>query len=324
MIMKKHLFHLLIAFLTLCAVVLLFYFSSWKNSSQLQGKLVFANTYNHGLALDKIKIKTAEDDVELVYENNYWLLNSSNKYYADFSKIHNLLTFFNKTTFEVKLPSSDEEIKNNFLNNPVEQKEGSGVLLQTFSKGKLLDEVVLGKNSVGNSYFFAKNFSDDYIWLIDNYFDLPTTISSWLPAPVFSVLGDTVESVKIDGEIAQRDNENTYFTNAEGKKVVIDALFNVFMNVFIKDVWDETGFNKNVKVISERKIEIITFSGLKVECKVFVAENNQIWINIKLLTTPLPKTVIHDYIKDNLFLYDGKYFNVSSNQGHVLKYFRLL
>ena len=321
--MKKHLFLFAIAVLTLVGVIMLFYFSSWKNSSQLQGKLVFANTYNQGLILDKIKIKTAEENVELVYEDNYWLLNSSHKYYADFSKIHKLLTFFNKTTFEVRLPSSEEDVKNNFLNNPEVQRDNSGILLQTFSKGKLLDEIILGTNSVGGNYFFAKNFDDDYIWLIDNYFDLPTTIYGWLPAPVLNILIDTVESVRIDDEIAQRVNKNAYFSDSEGRKVVVDALLNVFMNVFIRDVWDEAGFKKNVKVINERKIELVTFNGLKIECRVFVAENNQVWINIKLLTTPLPKTVVHDYIKDNLFLYDGKYFNVASNQGHVLRYFRL-
>ena len=51
---------------------------------------------------------------------------------------------------------------------------------------------------------------------------------------------------------------------------------------------------------------------------------NDIWFSIKLLTTPLPMKIVNDYIKDNSFLYDDWYFKASSEQGHILRDFRLM
>ncbi len=321
--MKKHLLFLAVACFCLFFVVMLFYFSAWKNNSKLQGALVFANTYNDGLVLDKIKIITADDVIELIYKDKYWMINSSTKYYADFSKIHKLLTFFNNSVYMVKMPLTEGDVQNNFLNNPLTDKENSGMLIQTYADEKLLDEIILGRKNVDDKYFFAKNFKDKYIWITDNYFEIPVDVKGWLPAPVFSVEPSSMEYVAIDEKKVQRKRGEKIFSDQNGKKIVADPLLNVFSNIFIYDVADKDNFEKIAEIELKRKVELISYDGLKIEAEVFVLKNKEVWINIKLLTTLLPKTMVKDYIKDNSFLYNGKYFKISSEQGHILRYFRL-
>ena len=61
-----------------------------------------------------------------------------------------------------------------------------------------------------------------------------------------------------------------------------------------------------------------------IKIDLYYSDTNKVWCKIKLSSTSLPLYVINDYINDNKFLYDGWYFEISPEQGHILRDFRLL
>ena len=74
----------------------------------------------------------------------------------------------------------------------------------------------------------------------------------------------------------------------------------------------------------ERVSTITTFFGLVFDINLYYQDNNKVWCSIKLSTTSLPLSVVNDYINDNKFLYDDWFFEISSDQGHILRDFRLM
>ena len=61
---KKIKIVLLAAFAILVVVFVSAYVISEVSLGKMQGKLVFAKSYNHGDKIDKVIIKTAEDEIE--------------------------------------------------------------------------------------------------------------------------------------------------------------------------------------------------------------------------------------------------------------------
>ncbi|MBE6443402.1 MAG: DUF4340 domain-containing protein [Alphaproteobacteria bacterium] len=312
----------MISFLALMAVLILIYTILWYNGGKLQGKMVFANSYNNGEKVDKINIITAEDAVELELKNSYWLVKGKGEYYADFSKVHSFLTSVNSSSYLVKMPFSQELLANKYLYNPKEQKENSGMLVQIFAGDVLLDEIIIGLPDEDKKYYFVRNIDDDSVWQIDGNFKLPIMEKDWLLTPVFSVSPNTIESLGINNNIVTREDEHSDFTNEKGYKVNADVLTNILNYIEIQDAVkaDKADFeNFDIK-----EIYATTFYGLKVNLTLYYNNQNDIWFSIKLLTTPLPMKIVNDYIKDNSFLYDDWYFKASSEQGHILRDFRLM
>ncbi len=310
------------SFLLLSIALLLVYGMLWYNGSKLQGKLVFANSYNNGEKVDKINIITAEDKVKLELEDNYWLVKGKGKYYADFSMVHNFLTSINNSSYLMKVPFNKELLDNKYLNNPNEQKENSGMLVQIFADNVLLDEIIIGLPDEDKKYYFARNIDDGSIWMIDGNFKLPIMEKDWLLHPVFSVSQKSLESVEIKNVVVQREDEYKDFLDEKGYKVNVNPIIDILSFVEIQDAVkaDKADFeNFDIK-----EIYATTFYGLKVNLTLYYNDKNDIWFSIKLLTTPLPMKIVNDYIKDNSFLYDDWYFKASSEQGHVLRDFRLM
>ena len=65
-------------------------------------------------------------------------------------------------------------------------------------------------------------------------------------------------------------------------------------------------------------MEIITFQGLVFYLDFYNNEHNEEWLHITLSTTPLPMSIVNDYIKDNKFLYEGWYFRLSPETSKIL------
>ena len=54
-----------------------------SDSAKLQGKLVFANTFDYGDKVDKIIITTSDDTIELHQEKSFWYVQRGRAYRLD-------------------------------------------------------------------------------------------------------------------------------------------------------------------------------------------------------------------------------------------------
>ena len=292
-----------------------------SDSAKLQGKLVFANTFDYGDKVDKIIITTSDDTIELHQEKSFWYVMNKGGYFADFKLIHNFLTSINESIYSVKLPDDKNLIEEKCLQNPMTQKNKSGILIQTYANEKMLDEIIVGVADNQGKYFFARRPQSNDIWLIDGNFNLPINAKYWLLHPVLSIPYTSVESVTLANKYVQRENKNGYFINENGNMVNINPLLNVLTKVIIVDAEKAKIFDNNM--YKEKIIDVITFYGLEFICRVYYNQDD-VWLNVALTTTPLPMKPVIGYINDNRFLYDGWFFKISPEQGHILRDFYIM
>lgn len=311
-----------VAFLTL--VVGIVYLYVWNNDSKLQGKLVFSETYNNGNLIDKIVLQSSDETVVLLQNDSYWLIENKNNYYADFVLVNMLLNSLNKSIYSTKFPYDKNVVAEKLLNNPEKISEDSGLLIKTYIKDKLIDEIVVGLPDESQNYYFARNLKDDNIWLISERFNFPIYSRDWIVKPIIDIPEKLIETIQIDDKSVGRFDEFTPFHNEKNEVVNIKFFIDELTKLFAVDAIPASEFEKNITDdVKIKKITINTFMGLVVELNLYYSDVNKVWGKIKLSTTSLPIYVVNDYINDNKFLYEGWYFEISPNQGHILRDFRL-
>ena len=77
---------IVVAFLVVVAIVLVWggiYFSIGQNDAKMQGKLVFAQTFNQGEKIDHIVITTSDDVIDLRQEKSFWYVQRGRAYCED-------------------------------------------------------------------------------------------------------------------------------------------------------------------------------------------------------------------------------------------------
>lgn len=315
----------IVSVVCLLFVIGIIYLFVWGNASKLQGKLVFAQTFNKGILIDKIEIQTNEETVVLNQKDSFWSVENNNNYYADFSLMNVLLTSLNKSIYSIKFPYNQEIAYEKYLNNPDKFEQNSGMLIKTYVKGEKIDEILIGLSDESKKYYFSRNMKDDNIWLISENFNLPIYSKDWLIRPVLVVPAKQIELIEIDGKKVRRYDEYTSFYNEKDEVVNVSVLTDTLSRLFIDNAQKKDDFEKNMLPgMKVKNIKITTFFGLVFDINLYYQDNNKIWCSIKLSTTSLPLSVVNDYINDNKFLYDDWFFEISSDQGHILRDFRLM
>lgn len=298
---------------------------AYRNNAKLQGRLVFAKTFDLGHKLNRITVTAAEGVTELKQENSYWRVENKGNYYADFALLHRFLSSVNKSAYMIRLPYDENLAKDKYLLNPEKEKEDSGLLIRTYVDDTLLDEVIIGLSDDGGRYFFARDMRTDEIWLINGEFNLPVMPEYWLLRPVLAISQRVVESLTVDGETVQREIEGGLFFDEKKRVVSAAPLLDVLGNITIVDAMPAEQFKQSgLDKLPARVIKAVTFYGLEFICTVYAGADAKVWLNVKLSTTPLPMAAVNDYIRDNRLLYDGWYFEISPEQRHILRDFRLI
>ena len=208
--------------------------------------------------------------------------------------------------------------------NPAKFEQNSGMLITTYANGKKIDEMIVGLADESKNYHFARNLKDNNIWLISESFNLPIYSKDWILRPIVSLPIKHTEIIQIDDKQINKLDELTPFYDEKGEVVNVDILTDVLSNMYAVDAIPQEEFEKNITNKTKRKnIKIFTFVGLVFELDIFSTDDKKVWCKIKLSTTSLPMRVVNDYINDNKFLYENWYFEISSEQGHILRDFRL-
>lgn len=322
---KRYLFKVVMAVAVVFVVTVVTIVSMMiVKSNEMQGKLVFASTYDDGENVDKIVITTAEDVIELNQNDSFWTVKNKDGYFADFTYIHKLLTSINTSVYSIKLPFDDKLIKEKYLVNPEVEKEGSGMLIRTYVGDELLDELIIGLSDEDGTYFYARSMQDD-IWMIDGQFDLPITSEGWLLKPILSIPKGAIETIKIGENYISRSVKNGDFFDEKGMKVSTFILEDLLSGLNVFSAVKEENFKKqSLTIKKEKQFEIETFYGLKFILNLYIDGNNIGWLNIKLSKTPLPIASVNDYIRDNSFLYDGWFFALYPSHTKILENFNLI
>lgn len=307
------------AIIAVVAVASFFAYFKWSAEPQYQGQLVFNHTYDSGDKVDKIIIDNANGSVELNKIDGYWRLGNFDNYFADFNTIKTFLDMLNSSIYVMAIPSAKGQKDNVALQNPLKQKEFAGTLVRTYAQGKLLNEIIIGLRASENKNYFARNPNSDDVWLISWDHDIPLVAQDWLPHPILDIPNAAIEILSIDRKNLTRQISSDKFRDRFNTEIDIDWLLYNLTSFDIDEVLSQKSFETRYPDVDVKKIyDITTFYGLIFEVLFYDGGDDKAWVNIKLSADNLPKAAVHDYIKDNSFLFDGWYFSVSPRQKDFL------
>ncbi len=302
--------------------------SNFYHPQQNRGRLVFPNTVEEGLDLNKIIITGAEGRISLRLESNYWVVGEADFYYAGLERLNDLFNNLNNATYYHQQPFSEKALLEDRLADPGRNrnKEEAGVLVETFNNDKPLEKIIIGKSVSSGAYSFARPAGKDEIWLIDGRYDLPQEPSAWLMQPILNYPPEITEKIFIQDAASQqsasRQTRYLPFVNHEKNIVKPDVLLEKLDFLIAGDVLSAQNFDENLYP-KRRTIRLTTFSGLITTINLF-HDDQDFWIYIKLSTTNLPTAAVNAYIKDNSFLYDGWFFKISAAAGRTLANYQLI
>lgn len=315
---KKNLYYaaaLLAAALVLMVSAMLF--TDFKYPAQSQGTLVFADSFKKGAELDKIVIENPRGTITLELQDNLWRVKEAGGYFANTYLLNKLLVDINTSAFYSRRENTPRAIKDFALEMPQ-----SGTRISTYGGSNKYNTVTIGKPADNRQYRFAL-LENGEIWLVSGAFELPEEKYSWLLQPVLELPPSLIETIRFykDGKVISAGRQEPYqdFSDSSARSIKAKTLTNLLSHLTVDDISGSKGFDKGGLTLSQR-MEIITFQGLVFYFDFYEnTAHDETWIQITLSTTPLPMSVVNDYIKDNRFLYDGWYFKLPPASGEILK-----
>ena len=319
------------ALLVLLAAVLLSVSGIWHHQSLLQpensGRLVFAQTYNHGSDLSKVIITTPQQNkITFELENNLWEVKEADYYFADMKLLNQLFITMNTSRLLYRQPYSNNLLNQAYLHNPLNRRnQYNGYAIQTYdNRGQLLDEFIVGHKTANRTFQYIKAIGQDEIWLTDGNYQLPQDPASWLIQPITDYSADMIENIGIteneSRSFIQREDLPYPFINAAGDVVNPTALLERFNYLIAEKILSAQNFDERL-FPNHREIILTFFNGLRVQVNLFYDSANY-WLKIKLSATDLPTLPVKAYINDNKYLYEDWYFKIPSSAGEVLSQYK--
>lgn len=318
---------ILLLLVSLLFAGLVVYMMNQAQYKKMSGNLVFENSYRNPLFINKIVIKSSQNEATLVLDDNFWKVKEADYYYANLILTNDLFMNINNSRFHTKLTYSDDLLKKVGLVNPnVANQSDYGKIITLYNQDNVvLNSFIIGRNSDNDLYTFIKPIDKDEIWLVTGKYSLPNQIYSWLQQPLLELDNDSISRITVNenGEekSASRVNQYTSFFDENHNKTYVRLLTEELSYLSFEDAKSVQNFDESLYSY-HKEIKVETFSGLIATLYMF-SDKKDYWLKFSLSTTNLPTTNISDYIKDKSFLYDGWFFKLSPEKGRLLLSFNI-
>ena len=288
----------------------------------MAGQLVFAETSTQGAHLDKVTLTTSQNKTTLQLKDGFWRVVEGNNYYASMSLTNSLFIAMNKSRYFTSIDTQGRDLGEYFLNIPQTGDSKSGILIQTFAKDKILDEIILGGTTPDNTYSYIRKPNQNEVWMINNDFTIPQKTYSWFQQPLLNYSANQIRMYKtqINEQYVEykRSRPSDDFIGLNNKYEPLHILSEAFSYMTFSDVIPSQELDKN-KYPYHRQIEITLFNGLVTTMDIYTdKDKTDYWSNIKISTNRLPTLGVNDYIKNNEFLYEGWTFKLAPEIGNIL------
>ena len=164
---------------------------SWEQQDSAIGELLFPEFPLNDIT--KLLITSKENSVELVKDSDAWVVKTAHSYYADFSKIADLLKDVADLKILQKIEIGPDDLGRLELNEPDKESE-TGTRVEFFSnKGSSLGKILLGKQHMRKASGNAGQFGGGGEWPDGRYILQPTTT-------IVALVSETFSSVVTDSD----------------------------------------------------------------------------------------------------------------------------
>lgn len=300
----------------LCAISALI-FVRHTDSALENGNLYIAEEVFTDIA--EIQISTPSGQVTLLPEGHLWQVKKADYYYADFNLMHNLLTSLKTARIANKQNTTPDLITELNLQTSGDQKTLASSLSIKDAQGRVVEHILLGASTPDKEGTFAMRPTDTSIYTLNQYINFPKQLFSWVQQPITSIEENNIQQLKLNNKQYRRKDKGYPFQTQQGKDLApsdFAQILQIFQYLPFEKVISAQNFDDTLYP-NRAYISLTEFDGLVRNIEI-LTDNNVYWLKQTFSTTPLPTRQTNDYIKNNSFLYDGWYFQISPIEGKRL------
>lgn len=285
------------------------FYVCYRNSANVRGNHVFANTRNNMEKLSSVKITAPDNSTITLYrEDGVWKFKEANDYFANTDAISNFFYMvYNSIIYDVNDLQSGEKEKYGL-------DENHATLIRTFSEdGQLLDEVVFGANIENSEYRAASNplYKNRYykITAAGGFSDLAF---DWIPYPLLNINKEQITGlVTSSGKINKAEIDSLQQRFLLWHRFIEALGFIDYHGITLKSDLQNTPH----KVVSHR-FDVIMIGGLIYQFDVYNTGNSY-WLGITLKTEKIARKEVFPFVLENQKYFSDWLFHLNSEQGQL-------
>lgn len=291
---RKTIYKSLVAVVVLLFVLMFVLVMQFRDDRMMIGGYVFGNAIDNIDEVRHVSMGNENGRINLDYDGGLWRVREADGYYANYLILSYLFNDVYNSKYHNKMGNLPEDV----FFDAVDLKLASG-------KEKVFDDILIGKKDDVGLYTFV--VKDNAQFAISGRFVLPVDVFSWLQQPTFSLGDDDIMSIVV-------------VKNSEAKNVNVRSIPFIFKDYLKFMHFEDVRKAQNVdeeNAYGHKNFRIETYDGLVIELVIFIMDDAY-WATLSLSTSKMPKQKVEDYVRENIFLYDGWYFKVPQSYGDVM------
>lgn len=305
-----------IAVILLCFLLPLLCFGIFLQTKQVhlfsRGDYFFDKTRNHANISQIALLFPDNKAIHIQKKNDFWTIKEGDNYYASITKINALVGIIRNTIIYRSdlFKDTDKSLFNNAIR-----------LISYDSKGNIVDEASIAPLEKNNKYYSALRNNDGFLYQLNTKLLLSQNAMDWVQMPLITWDFKQIKRIKTNNFEVFRRFEYEDFQDINSPNVFssIKGLTDNFWYLTAEEIKNISQFDTS-KFPKIKNYEITLFNGIIYNIDIF-SDGTQFWISIQLKKDAFIKKPSLQFIKENSMLYDGWFFKINPDKGHIITEF---
>ena len=303
------------------AVVVLFFAavaSVWyidrKNEKNVRGDYLFAETKANMEKLQTINLSSPDGMLTIYRNEGVWHFKEAGDYYVNAQMLGQFFNMVNKSIIMTVQDESAEALAQTSLTcNDTCSQEGNGLRVQIYDEdGKLMDDVIIGRQTENEAYRFAKRFRGNYIYSISEVNGFTGNIAAWVPFPLLQIPAGMVDALSLDSKYLDSEVLNALVPYSRVLQEIMDSLAYLTYDGIVK----KADFSEQYPKAEPHTLKVQMLSGLVYVLDVY-SEDGIYWLAIRLDNVKIPQKDVIAFVKQNQKYYADWLFMLGNKQGKL-------
>lgn len=294
-------------------MVLLAGLSVWyakvRSGLNRRGEYTFAQTRQKAALLQKVKLSTADGELEIYDNGGEWRIKEAADYFADAGQLASFYKMINNSVIVAVAEVQKDKLAEYGLDK--EHK----TLVETFdAEGNLLDKVALGGGYADGEYRFVMLNGFPFVYSISEAGGFSGEAGDWMPFPLFEIPASQVSRITVSAGAFVPENLLPETANSKKMKEFLGALLYMNYNgiALKKDFMADFAKIESHKIVAETKI------GLVYNLEVYKTAADDYWLAVELGSSRLPRKEVTLFVENNQKYFADWVFNLDDEQGKIL------
>lgn len=288
-------------------------FSGWYAHRRLwlnvRGNYTFAQTRGNIARLQRIKMTTADGEINVYEKDGIWYLKEAADYFVNAGQ---LAAFYNMLNNSV-IVAADENKTSEWQSYGLD--DAQKIAVETFDDdGNLLDKINISGGSSDEEFRYAKRDEYPYVYTISAVGAFSGAAGAWMPFPLLEIPAKIIENIKLPDASLSKEAVAAYLPKSASLQNLTAALSYISYQgiAFKKD------FTADFPQAAPHQIRVETEIGLVYVLNVYQPAENDYWLAVSLESTRLARKEVQPFIAENQKYFADWVFNLDDSQGKIL------